>query len=306
MGLVKMRLKKNGIGDTVFDSINAVLLLCLMIVTLYPFINTAAVSLNQATDTTLGSTFLWPRKPTWYNYQTIFKDHTIYHAFLISVLRTVIGTVTSVFCTAMLAYTISRKDFVLRKPISMIFVFTMYFSGGLIPVYMLIKNVHLTNSFWVYIIPGLVGAFNLIVIRSSIEGLPESLVESAKMDGANDFTVFIRIILPLSMPAIATVALFVAVGQWNSWFDTFLYNSSKINLSTLQYELMKKLQSANLSIGGSATSAFVNSKNMSSNIVTPTSIRAAITMLATVPILVVYPFLQKYFVKGLTLGGVKE
>ncbi|MCF2946379.1 carbohydrate ABC transporter permease [Paenibacillus tarimensis] len=277
-----------------------------MVVTLYPFVNMAAVSLNQAVDTTLGSNFIWPRAFTLYNYEVILKDSIIYHAFVISVLRTLLGTVTSVFCTAMLAYTLSRPEFMLRGTISLLFVFTMYFSGGLIPVYMLIKSMGLTNSFWVYIIPGLVGAFNLIVMRSFIEGLPESLVESAKIDGTNDFGIFVRIILPLCMPAIATVSLFVAVGQWNSWFDTFLYNSSNLKLSTLQYELLKKLQSANMSIGSSATSAFLNNQNAEANQVTPTSMRAAITMLATLPILFVYPFLQKYFVKGMTLGGVKE
>ncbi|PZD97497.1 carbohydrate ABC transporter permease [Paenibacillus sambharensis] len=291
---------------TWFDIFNSALLLCLMVVTLYPFANMAAVSLNEAVDTTLGSNFIWPRAFTLYNYEVILKDSIIYHAFMISVLRTVIGTVTSVFCTAMLAYTLSRPEFMLRGAISLLFVLTMYFSGGLIPVYMLIKSMGLTNSFWVYIIPGLVGAFNLIVMRSFIEGLPESLVESAKIDGANDFGIFIRIILPLCMPAIATVSLFVAVGQWNNWFDTFLYNSSNVQLSTLQYELLKKLQSANMSIGSSATSAFLNNQNADANQVTPTSMRAAITMLATLPILFVYPFLQKYFVKGMTLGGVKE
>lgn len=291
---------------SVFDTLNITALLALMVVTLYPFVNMAAVSLNQAVDTTLGSNFIWPRKFTLYNYKVILKDSIIYHAFMISVLRTVVGTFTSVFCTAMLAYTLSRKEYILRSPISMIFVFTMYFSGGLIPVFMLIKSLGLTNSFWVYIIPGLVSAFNLIIMRSFIDGLPEDLVESAKIDGANDFTVFIRVVLPLCMPAIATVSLFVAVGQWNSWIDTFLYNSANSNLSTLQYELLKKIQSANLSIGGSATSAFLNQQNAQANMVTPVSMRAAITMLATVPILLVYPFLQKYFIKGMTLGGVKE
>ncbi|MEK4508272.1 carbohydrate ABC transporter permease [Paenibacillus sp. FSL K6-2524] len=291
---------------SVFDTLNITALLALMVVTLYPFVNMAAVSLNQAVDTTLGSNFIWPRKFTLYNYKVILKDSIIYHAFMISVLRTVVGTFTSVFCTAMLAYTLSRKEYILRSPISMIFVFTMYFSGGLIPVFMLIKSLGLTNSFWVYIIPGLVSAFNLIIMRSFIDGLPEDLVESAKIDGANDFTIFIRVVLPLCMPAIATVSLFVAVGQWNSWIDTFLYNSANSNLSTLQYELLKKIQSANLSIGGSATSAFLNQQNAQANMVTPVSMRAAITMLATVPILLVYPFLQKYFIKGMTLGGVKE
>lgn len=306
MKAVTLNRKRRRSRFSVFDTINITALLALMVVTLYPFVNMAAVSLNQAVDTTLGSNFIWPRKFTLYNYQVILKDTIIYHAFMISVLRTVVGTFTSVFCTAMLAYTLSRKEYILRSPISMIFVFTMYFSGGLIPVFMLIKNLGLTNTFWVYIIPGLVNAFNLIIMRSFIDGLPEDLVESAKIDGANDFTVFIRVVLPLCMPAIATVSLFVAVGQWNSWLDTFLYNSANNDLSTLQYELLKKIQSANLSIGGSATSAFLNKQNAQANMVTPVSMRAAITMLATVPILLVYPFLQKYFIKGMTLGGVKE
>ncbi|AWB44800.1 sugar ABC transporter permease [Paenibacillus sp. CAA11] len=297
---------RRSMGDVVFDIVNMALLLLLLVVTLYPILNTIAVSFNQASDTVRDSTFLWPRKFTTLNYSTLFQDGVLFHAFFVSVARTLIGTATSVFCTAMLAYTISRKEYALRKPISFIFVFTMYFSGGLIPTYMLIKNLQLNGTFWVYIIPGLVGAFNLIVMRSFMEGLPESLVESAQIDGANHFTIFIKIILPLSMPVLATVALFVAVGQWNSWFDTFLYNSSNIDLSTLQYELMKKLQSANMSVGGSAESAFANSKNVQANIVTPASIRAAITIVATVPIVIVYPFLQKYFVTGLTLGGVKE
>jgi putative aldouronate transport system permease protein len=266
-------------------------------------LNVLAVSLNDAIDTARGGVYLWPRKFTWYNYKSVFNDHVIYHAFMISILRTVIGTVLSVFCTAMLAYTISRKEYVFRKMITILFVVTMYFSGGLIPGYLLIKNLNMTNSFWVYIIPGLVGAFNLIVIRSFISALPDSLIESARIDGAGEFRTFIKIILPLSMPVIATIALFVAVGQWNNWFDTFLYNSSNLNLSTLQYELMKKLQTASMSV--SAEQAFSHS-NDTKSVVTPNSIRAAITMVATVPIMLVYPFLQKYFVTGLTLGGVKE
>ncbi|AIQ17543.1 sugar ABC transporter permease [Paenibacillus sp. FSL H7-0357] len=289
-----------------FDYVNVLLMLMLLVVTLYPFLNTLAVSFNQATDTVLGSNFIWPRKFTTLNYSNLFEDNMIYHAFYISVSRTVIGTIISVFCTAMLAYTISRKEYFLRRQISFLFIFTMYFSGGLIPGYMLIKNLHMNGTFWVYIIPGLIGAFNLIVMRSFMEGLPDSLVESAQIDGANHFTIFLKIVFPLSMPVLATVALFVAVGQWNSWFDTFLYNSSKQDLSTLQYELMKKLQSASMSVSGNAETLFSNSENQQANIVTPTSIRAAITIVAAVPIIVIYPFLQRYFVHGLTLGGVKE
>jgi putative aldouronate transport system permease protein len=164
----------------------------------------------------------------------------------------------------------------------------------------------LINSFWVYIIPGIVGVFNVIIIRSFIEGLPEGILESARIDGSGEFTTFMRIVLPLCMPVLATVALFVAVGNWNSWFDVFLYNSSNIKLSTLQYELMKILQNSNASMSQkSASDVFSNVAGQSKNLVTPTAVRATMTIIASVPIIVVYPFLQKYFVKGMTLGGVK-
>jgi putative aldouronate transport system permease protein len=301
--LTKQHGAASALGGRLFDWTNYILMGLLVIVALFPFLNVLAVSLNEAVDTSRGGIYLWPRQFTWLNYKSVFNDHIIYHAALISVLRTVAGTLFSVFCTAMLAYTLSRKEYVFRKLITILFVITMYFSGGLIPTYLLIKHLHMTNSFWVYIVPGLVGAFNLIVIRSFIEGLPDSLIESARMDGAGDFRTFVMIVLPLCMPVIATISLFVAVGQWNNWFDTFLYNSSNLNLSTLQYELMKKLQTASVNV--SADSAFARG-NSDKNVVTPNSIRAAITMVATVPIMLVYPFLQKYFVAGMTLGGVKE
>jgi putative aldouronate transport system permease protein len=204
----------------------------------------------------------------------------------------------------MLAYTLSRQEFVLRKFVTMFFVFTMYFSGGLIPGYLLIRDLGLIGSFWVYIIPGIIGVFNMIVIRSFIEGLPEGILESARIDGAGEFTTFIRVVLPLTIPAMATVSLFVAVGQWNSWFDVFLYNSSNKELSTLQYELMKILQTSTTAATSSASDVYQAAEN-SGVAVTPTSIRATMTIIASVPILMVYPFLQKYFVQGMTIGGVK-
>jgi putative aldouronate transport system permease protein len=181
----------------------------------------------------------------------------------------------------------------------------MYFNAGLIPYYFLIKDLHLLNQFLVYIIPGLVSAFNMIVIRTYIQTLPESLIESAKVDGAGDFRIFLTIVLPLCQPVLATVALFVAVGQWNSWFDTFLFASSKQELSTLQYELMKLLSSSMNSNSNPAVAAGADPE-AARNMVTPVSIRAAITIVASMPILIVYPFLQKYFVVGMQLGSVKE
>ncbi|WP_419888128.1 carbohydrate ABC transporter permease [Neobacillus niacini] len=295
----------SGPGDYIFDVFNYTFMVFLCVVMLYPFLNQMAVSLNDANDSIKGGIFLWPREFTWANYQHVFGEASIIQSFMISVLRTLIGTLTSVLGTAMVAYTISRKDFVFKKFVTIAFVLTMYFNGGLIPNYLLIKELNLLDSFWVYILPGIIGVFNLIVIRSFIEGIPESLFESAKIDGAGDFTIFIKIVLPLSMPVLATVSLFVAVYQWNSWFDVFLYNSSVPELSTLQYELMKILQNSNASMSGKTAADAFASSNSSANSVTPTSIRATMTIIASLPIIMVYPFLQKYFVKGLTLGGVK-
>ncbi|WP_027091915.1 carbohydrate ABC transporter permease [Cohnella thermotolerans] len=292
-------------GDRLFDTINVLLLLGLTVVTLYPFVNTLAVSLNDANDSIRGGIYLWPRDFSWGNYKYVFKEATIFHATLISVLRTVIGTVVTVLASAMVAYTISRPEFVLRKFVTVMFVLTMYLNGGLIPNYLLIRDLHLIGSFWVYIVPGIIGVFNMIVIRSFIEGLPEGILESARIDGAGEFRTFMRIVLPLSMPALATVALFTGVYQWNSWFDVFLYNSQVPDLSTLQYELMRMLANSNSNSSMTSASAFANSGNDNANYVTPTSIRATMTIVASLPMILVYPFLQKYFVKGMTLGGVK-
>lgn len=293
-------------GDKIFDVCNIIFMIFLIIVTLYPFLNMFALSFNDANDSIRGSIYIWPREWTLRNFEYVFNESNVFYATFISAARTIIGTVISVFCTAMLAYTISRPEYALKKFVAITFIFTMYFSGGLIPSYLLTKELGLLNSFWVYIIPGIIGVFNMIVIRSFIEGLPEGIMESAKIDGAGDFTTFMRIVLPLTVPALATVSLFVAVSQWNSWFDVFLYNSSQPNLSTLQYELMKVLStsSATTSSGGSAGDAFANAQG-NVTAVTPTSVRATMTIVASVPIIMVYPFLQKYFVKGMVVGGVK-
>ena len=277
-------------------------MLLVMVVTLYPFLNTIAVSFNNGLDTIRGGIYLWPREWTLQNYVSVFQNPNLTQAAFISVARTVVGTVVQLFCTAMLAYVLSRKEYMFNKLVTTLFVVTMYFSGGLIPGYMLIKQVGLLNSFWVYIIPGLIGVFNMIVIRTYIQGLSEGLIESAKIDGAGDFRIFMRIVLPLSKPVLATVALFIAVGQWNSWFDSMLYTAGNRNLTTLQYELMKLLSSAT-SQGGTVN---VDSYKNVTNMVTPVSIRAAITVVTAMPIVLLYPFLQKYFVTGLTIGGVKE
>ena len=182
----------------------------------------------------------------------------------------------------------------------MLYVATMYVSGGLIPIFLVYKSLGMTNSFMVYIIPGMVSAWNMLVLRTYMNGLPDSLAESAMMDGAGHLTIFFKIIFPLCMPVLATVALFSAVGHWNSWFDAMLYNRMSDNLTTLQYELQKMLSSV--------TNQNANAEQMKNaqGTVTPTTMRAAATVITSLPIICLYPFLQRYFVAGLTIGGVKE
>lgn len=300
------QIRNSSASDRIFDICNYIFMILLVIVTLYPFVNMFALSFNDANDSIRGDIYAWPREWTLRNYDYVFGQADIFWATFVSAARTIVGTLLSVFCTAMLAYTISRPEYKLKKFISITFIFTMYFSGGLIPNYLLIKELSMLNSFWVYIVPGIIGVFNMIVIRSFIEGLPDSIMESAKIDGAGDFTTFFRIVLPLTVPALATVSLFVAVYQWNSWFDVFLYNSSTPKLSTLQYELMKILASSNTAANsGSAADQYANAMGGNNEVVTPTSVRATMTIVASLPIIMVYPFLQKYFVKGMIVGGVK-
>ncbi|WP_304221281.1 carbohydrate ABC transporter permease [Gracilinema caldarium] len=299
---MKRRINYN---EIVFNSFNTTLMVLFSVVMLYPFWNTIAVSFNEAVDTIRGGITLFPRRFTLQNYRLVFSTGTIFNAFFVSVARTVINVVTNVFFTSMIAYVLSRPNFVFRKSFTVILVISMYINAGLIPTYFLIKNLRLLNTFWVYIIPSMVSAFNFLVIRTFLKSIPESIIESVRIDGGSDFVIFFKIILPLSKPVLATVALFVAVGAWNSWFDTLIYASSKVNLHTLQYKLMEFLQSSQAqSRGAGDIGAMALSK--SSNMVTPVSIRAAITVIAATPIILVYPFIQRYFVIGMNLGGVKE
>jgi len=292
-----------------FHFLNACFLLLLSFITLYPFWTTIAVSFNDAMDTIRGGITFFPRKPTVFNYQVLFQTDAIPRAFLISVARTSINLVTSVFFTAMIAYALSRREFVLLKPFTFILILSMYINAGLIPTFLLYRRLGLFNSFWVYIVPGIVNAFNFVVMRTYMRTIPESIIESARIDGYGDFYIFIRIILPLSLPVLATIGLFVAVGSWNSWFDTMIYNSGNVKLHTLQYKLMEYLQasqSAGRSAGDAGAMALAAGAGGGSGMVTPMSIRAAITVIAAAPILMIYPFMQRYFVVGLNVGGVKE
>ncbi|MBN2535512.1 MAG: carbohydrate ABC transporter permease [Spirochaetales bacterium] len=306
-------MKRKYIGSSIekmlFRTFNTAIMIFLVIVTLYPFAHTIAISFNESLDTIRGGIYLWPRVFTLYNYKAVLSNITIYNAFFISLSRTVLATVFQVIITSMFAYALSRSNYIFRKPITIIVVLTMYFNAGLIPVYFLYKNLGLINNYLVYIAPAMFGgAFNFIVLRTYIRNIPESIIESAKMDGAGEFRIFFQIIFPVCKPVLATVALFVAVYAWNSWFDSFIFCSSKQYLSTLQYELMKLIAIANIAQSNSALlrDAMASGGEAAKSFASPIAIRAAVTIIASVPIIIVYPFLQRYFIHGLVVGSVKE
>ena len=300
MGQKEMKRRKTSFGDKIFTVCNVLFMIAFVVITLYPVLNTLAISLNDGTDALRGGIYLFPRKFTMKNYMTVLEKDNLVTGAYITVARTVVGTVFSLVTNAILAYIVSRKRFLFKQQLSLFWVVTMYVNGGMIPTFLLFKGLHLTNSFWVYVIPGMISAFNMLVIRTYMNGIPDSLEESAQLDGAGYMTIFWKIISPLCKPVYATVALFVAVGQWNSWFDAMLYNRMSSEYTTLQYELMKLLSS--VTNQGNSAEAMKNAAGT----VTPTSVRAAATILTMLPIVCLYPFLQRYFVTGLTIGGVKE
>jgi len=297
------RRRKRTVEQIIFMTLNTTFLLALAALMIYPLLNTLAISLNDGMDAVRGGIGIWPRAFSLQNYNVVFNMSTIYQAFFMSVLKTVVVVATNLFFTSMLAYALSRKEFIFRRSITLIFVLTLYFDAGLIPNYLLIKDLGMLNSFQAYWVPTIISAFNLIVLRTYMKSIPDEIIESARIDGAGEFQTWWQVVMPLCKPALAVVGLFVAVGAWNSWLDTLLYNSGDPALSTLQYELQKLLASS-MNAGMNSVAA-TGSAASGGQVTTPIALRSAITMVAAVPILFVYPFLQKHFVSGLTIGSVK-
>lgn len=295
---MKAKKAKKTNPEKIFDYILAVIFVAIIVITIYPFLNVLAISFNDPIDTMRNINFIIPRKFTLSNYTYVFKENNLIVPFLMSVARTVVGAVIGVVSTAMVAYVLSRRDFYFNKLFTILFLITMYVSGGLVPEYLLLtRTLKLGNNFLVYILPGMIWVYNIILIRSFMDGLPVALQEAARIDGANDFRIWAQIVLPLCKPVLATVGLFVLVGQWNSFMDTYLYAR---DLPTLQYVLYEIMEKATVKVDPHAAE-----QNLT-NTVSPLSVRMAITIIATIPILVVYPFLQKYFVGGMTIGAVKD
>lgn len=273
------------------------------IITFLPFWNIAVLSFNAASDTQLGGFILWPRAFTVSSYKAVFSDPEIFSAAAVTLLRTVIGVPLTVLVTTLLAYALSKRTLPGRRFVTLFFIFSMYFSGGLIPSYMIIKSLGLIDSFWVFIFPGIMNVFWMILVRTYMEGLPAEMEESAKLDGANDLVILFRVILPLCFPVLATITLFAAINHWNAWYDSYIY-TYKASLKTLQAVLVKILNQYQT---GDMLSASQQMANEAKKLpVSSETIRMTVTMVATIPIILVYPFLQRYFIKGIMVGAVKS
>ncbi|KOP66125.1 ABC transporter permease [Bacillus sp. FJAT-18019] len=298
-------LKRISTGDKIVLVLIYTFLTLLAFSALYPFWNAVAVSFNQGVDTAKGGITFWPREFTLENYKIILDDDRLANGFFISISRTIVGTITSIFMTALLAFGMTRNYLIGRNFYMVFFVFTMYFAGGLIPSYLLIRSLGLMNSFWVFIIPSLISVWNMIIFRTFFKGLPVGLEESASIDGCSNWGMFFRIILPLSGPVIATLALFTAVGHWNDWFLPSIYITTD-NLLPIQ-TILRQTLNANIVTNSNSVLDSASAMLMErSKQITSKSLTMAMMIVVTVPIVLVYPFVQKYFVKGVLVGSLKE
>lgn len=294
--MLKKWTKKNT-EDKLFDIVIYAFCSIVLFATIYPFYYIFIISFNEGIDASLGGIYFFPRKLTLENYEKFFTDIKWLKGLSVSFLRTFLGTVIGVAFTTLVAYGLSFRELVGRRIYMTIIIIAMYFSGGIIPYYTLLRELHLTNTFAVYIIPGALNTFFLLVGLSFFEDIPPSLRESAKIDGASELKIFARIILPISKPFLATCVLFVGVGHWNNWYDTAFFVRDQ-GLATLSYLMMQVINSTQVT--ATAAQHGVNTTT------TTISIQAAAMMVSTLPIICIYPFLQKYFVTGMMVGSVKE
>lgn len=304
----KIRAKRVA-SDYVLDTIFTIVIIVVFVVTLYPFLNSLAISLNDSNDTLRGGITLYPREFTIQNYKLVFTNPKIWKAYLVTISRTIIGTVGGLLVTGGMGFAMSRTSLVGRKFYVVFCLIPMYIGGGLVPTYFVMKTLGLLNSFWVYIIPSLVNLWNMILMRSNFAAQPAALEESARIDGANYITIFFKIYWPISTPIIATIALYFGVQHWNSWYDASVYVSVE-DLKPMQCVLMSIVNEAAFAermaqaSGGSVNAGDLANmaKGKNTNV---RSITMATMIVTIIPVLIVYPFLQRYFVKGIMIGSVK-
>lgn len=287
------------LAEKIFTVINSILLTIIALICLYPMLYVAFASVSNSNLLTQHTgPLLWPQGFSMASYQKVFDNPMIVRGYLNTLFILIVGTILQLIVTSMGAYFLSRRNVMFKKPIMMLITFTMFFGGGMIPFYFTLKDLHLTNTLWGLIIPFLISTYNMIILRTSFESIPESLVEAARIDGAGHFKVLFRIILPLSKAILAVMVLYYGVGTWNSWFwaSIILRDREMYPLQVILREILLQNSLSNMTTGvGVADSESVAA-----------TVKYATIMVATLPILVVYPFLQKYFASGVMIGAVKE
>lgn len=287
-------------GDRIFNLVNHFLLIIITLIVIYPLVFVLSASFSDPQAVLRGEMFLWPKGINFHSYEKIFQNKDILRGYTNTLIYTSVGTLINLVMTILAAYPLSRKDFIGRNAIMALFVFTMFFSGGLIPTYMLIKNLGMLNTFWVMIIPNAVSIWNIIIMRTFFQqSIPHELHEAATIDGCSNIQTLTRIILPLSMPIIAVTILFYAVGHWNAFFNAMLYLSdkNKFPLQLILREILIQGQTNDM-VKMSTESAIKQQREVE-------GIKYAVLVVANIPVLLLYPFLQRYFVKGVMIGAIK-
>ncbi len=293
-----MRIRKSA-GERVFDSLNYLFLGMLVFTMAYPFWYLFALSLANPGAVALSKVYFWPGAVTLQAYQQVFKSVYIYYGFFWSITRTVLGTAIAVVLGFNFAFVLSKKSFPNRGFWTALLVFTMFFSGGLIPEYLNVQSLGMVDTVWALVLPGCISAYNIVIMRNFIQSLPDSLEESARIDGANDILILYKIIVPLSLPIIATISLWTAVGHWNAWFDGMIY------IRTPEKQILQVTLRRVVLEGSSQLVSLAGETEQQKNLLANETIKAAMVIVTTLPILIVYPFIQKYFVKGIMIGSLK-
>ena len=286
-------------GEKLFDVLNVTVLTVVALLALYPFVYVILLSFATASDVARGGLMVWPRNFSLICYEMILNDPWFMHGFANSLLRTATGVAATLLMTALAAYPLSRPGLPWRRQLIFYILFTMLFSGGLVPKYLLMKNLGLIDNRLVLVLPLMLTAFNVIILKNFFQQIPPSYEEAARMDGASDLAILFRIFVPLSKPALATIALWTAVIHWNAWFDAMIYITSN-DKQVVQIFLQR------IVIENSVKDMQFGTPNLDEGSYTPDALKAATVVVTVLPILAVYPFVQRYFVKGITLGGVKE
>lgn len=287
---------------TLFDGVLYLILGALAFSMLFPLWNAIVLSFNDGTDARLGGIYFWPRTFTLANYEKVILDMAVWRAFGVSVLRTILGTFSSLLVTSLFAYAASKKELMFRKVYMFLLLLSMFFNAGMIPTFLAFRSLGMYNSFWVYIIPWMFNAFYAQIFISFFRGIPDGLVESAKIDGAREGIIYARLVVPLSKPVFAAVGLFIAVNHWNAWQDNMLYVKNE-NWNTLSFLFVKMIKSQEY-LENLASSTGVSEMGRASA-VSSTTLQLATMMVSIVPIMCVYPFLQKYFASGIMIGSIK-